>query len=246
MTEEYTPGYTSTASDFMAQRTAESHAGFVLPDLKKTDRLLDCGCGPGSISCDFAAILSSGSVYGIDREQSQVDIAIERSSSRKLSNVTFQASSVYELPFQDEYFDVVFAHAIFEHIASPDTAFAEMRRVLKPGGITAIRSPDWGGFLVGPETPGLENAIRAYADLQNANGGDIYVGRKLPRLLRNAGFSTIRFLAEYDCCQSAAFIAEYLSLKLNEVDADAMRRWSIDPDAYFAQAWCSAIGTKIR
>ena len=244
MPEEYTPGYTSIASDFMAHRTAASHAAFVVPYLKATDRLLDCGCGPGSISCDFARILSSGSVYGIDREPTQIDIAVDRASSNAVPNIEFLIGSIYELPFEDGFFDVVFAHAIFEHIASVDTAITEIFRVLRPGGIAAIRSPDWGGFLVGPETPGLEDAIRGYEELQTANGGDIHIGRKLPRLLRNAGFATIKFSAEYDCYQSVALIAEYLSLKLNDSRADTMRKWSTDPDAYFAQAWCSVIGQK--
>jgi SAM-dependent methyltransferase len=244
MTEEYTPGYAQTASNFMAQRTAASHAGFVLPRLRPNHRLLDCGCGPGSISCDFAQILISGHVYGIDREESQIELARDRASQHALSNVTFDVASIYKLPFDDSSFDVVFAHAIFEHISTPDAAIVEMLRVLKPGGIAAIRSPDWGGFLVGPDVPGLQDAIRSYAELQTANGGDIHIGRKLPSLLRNAGFEKIEFSATYECYQSPTRIYEYLSLKLNDNNAKAMRRWSDDPDAFFAQAWCEAVGTK--
>jgi SAM-dependent methyltransferase len=244
MTEEYTPGYTQTASDFMAQRTAASHAGFLLPHLHSNLRLLDCGCGPGSISCDFARLLNSGHVQGIDREESQIELARSRASDLGLSNVTFDVGSIYELPFLDSSFGVVFAHAIFEHISKPEKALAQMLRVLEPSGIVAIRSPDWGGFIVGPDVPGLECAIQSYADLQTANGGDIHIGRKLSRLLRTAGFETIQFCATYDCSQSPSMIAEYLALKLDETDAAALHNWSNDPDAFFAQAWCEVIGTK--
>ena len=244
MTEEYTPGYTQTASNFMAQRTVASHAGFVISRLKPEQRLLDCGCGPGSISCDFAQILKRGHVHGIDREESQIELARNRALQLALSNITFDVASIYNLPFDDSSFDVVFAHAIFEHISEPNTAVAEMLRVLRPGGIAAIRSPDWGGFLVGPDVPGLQNAIRSYAALQTANGGDIHIGRKLPGLLRQTGFESIEFSATYDCYQSPAMIAEYLSLKLDERDANAMLRWSDDPDAFFAQSWCETVGTK--
>ncbi len=244
MTEEYTPGYTQTASSFMAQRTAESHARFVIPRLQPGYRLLDCGCGPGSISCDFAQILSQGHVQGIDREESQIELARERASKLGLSNISFDVASIYKLPFDDSSFDAVFAHAIFEHISSPATALSELLRVLKPGGFAAIRSPDWGGFLVGPEVPGLQAAIGSYAKLQIANGGDIHIGRKLPSLLRAAGFERIEFSATYDCYQSPALIAEYLSLQLNKIDADAMHRWSTSPDAFFAQSWCEVVGTK--
>ncbi|NJM65692.1 MAG: methyltransferase domain-containing protein [Acaryochloris sp. RU_4_1] len=244
MAEEYTPGYTQTASDFMAQRTAASHGAFLMPHLLDYARLLDCGCGPGSISCDFARILSSGSVTGIDREESQIELARSRASEQQLTNVNFNVGSIYKLPFPDSSFNVVFAHAIFEHISSPEKALAEILRVLEPGGIAAIRSPDWGGFIVGPEGTGLQAAIKSYADLQTANGGDIYVGRKLPRLLRDAGFDTLRFSATYDCYQSPLLIAEYLALRLADTEADALRAWSQDRDAFFAQAWCEILGTK--
>jgi SAM-dependent methyltransferase len=244
MAEEYTPGYTRTASNFMAQRTAASHAAFLVPHLQDSARLLDCGCGPGSISCDFARILSSGHVTGIDREESQIELARSRASEQQLANMTFKVGSIYELPFPDSSFDVVFAHAIFEHISSPDKALAEILRVLEPGGIAAIRSPDWGGFIVGPEVPGLQAVIDSYADLQTANGGDIYVGRKLPKLFRDAGFDLLRFSASYDCSQSPSMIAEYLALLLAGTETDALRAWSQDRDAFFAQSWFQILGTK--
>jgi SAM-dependent methyltransferase len=243
-TEEYTPGYTKTASNFMAQRSAVSHAKFLLPHLDAASRLLDCGCGPGSISCDFAQIVVSGSVKGIDREQSQIDLACARAAAQELTNATFSIGSIYDLPFPDSSFDVVFAHAIFEHISDHEKALAEMLRVLEPGGLVAIRSPDWGGFIVGPEIPGLQAAIDHYADLQIANGGDIHIGRQLPRLLRTSGFDTVRFSATYDCSQSPSLIADVLALKLGDADANAVRAWSVDPDAFFAQAWCEVLGTK--
>ncbi len=244
MTDEYTPGYTKTASDFMAQRTAQSHAAFVLPKLRPEHNLLDCGCGPGTISCDFAQLLKTGHVTGIDQEASQIEISRKRASERSLSNISFEVASIYELPFEDATFDCVFSHALFEHISSTDRAAHEIQRVLKPGGFVGIRSPDWGGFLVGPNVPGLDEAINSYKQLQIKNGGDVFVGRKLPALLRDAGFIDIQFSAHFDCYQSASLIAEYLCLKLNDRDARAMRQWGSDLDAFFAQAWCAVIGTK--
>jgi SAM-dependent methyltransferase len=244
MTEEYTPGYTKTASNFMAQRSAVSHAKFLLPHLDAESRLLDCGCGPGSISCDFAKMVNFGHVEGIDREQSQIDLARAHAAEKGIINATFSVGSIYDLPFPDSSFDVVFAHAIFEHISDPDKALAEMLRVLEPGGLVAIRSPDWGGFIVGPEIRGLGAAIDSYAALQIANGGDTHIGRKLPRLLRTSGFDTVRFSATYDCSQSPSLIADVLALKLGAADANAVRSWSVDPDAFFAQAWCEVLGTK--
>ena len=240
--ETYTPGYTQNASDFMAQRSAPTHAAFLLPYLCDTLRILDCGCGPGSISCDFARVVTLGNIIGIDREASQIELARSRAASLQLQNVLFEVGSVYELPLPDASVDVVYAHALFEHLSSPAVALAELHRVLVPGGMVALRSPDWGGFLVAPDSDGLRAAIDHYVALQKSNGGDPYVGRKFPALLRSAGFEALSFSASYECYQSPELIGEYLALRLESSDAqaeaEALRRWSCDPDAVFAQAWC--------
>ena len=245
--EHYTPGYTQNASDFMARRSAATHAAFLLPRLRDAQRLLDCGCGPGSITGDFARRLPSGWVTGLDREAAQIEIARRRAAEQNLQNVTFVAGSICELPFANGAFDVVFAHAVFEHLASPDLALTELRRVLAPGGLIALRSPDWGGFIVAPETARVQAAISRYEALQTANGGDVHAGRKLPALVRAAGFINIQFSATYECYPSAPLIGDYLALRLEAAkateEAEALRDWSRDPDAVFAQAWCEVLGT---
>lgn len=246
--ENYTSGYTQNASDFMARRSAQSHAAFLLPHLRDSSRLLDCGCGPGSVTCDFARIVPSGHVVGIDREASQIERARIHAASLGLTNATFEIGSIYELPFPDASFDVVFAHAVFEHLSAPYAALAEVRRVLVPGGLVALRSPDWGGFIVAPDTPGVQSAIHRYIAIQTANGGDVHAGRKFPGLLRSAGFASLAFTATYECYQSPPVIGEYLALRLESADAHAeaefFREWSRHPDAIFAQAWCEILGTR--
>lgn len=128
------------------------------------------------------------------------------------------------------------------------SALREIRRVLKPGGLAALRSPDWGGFIIAPETPGLTAAIQHYRDLQTSNGGDVLVGRKLPGLLRAAGFNTNTFSASYECYEPPGLIGEYLAQRLAAAGAtregEALRQWSRHPDAVFAQAWCEILGQR--
>lgn len=243
--ESYTPGYGETATGFMARRQARTHAGYLLPHVFPSARILDCGCGPGSITCDLAAIAHAGHVTGIDREPSQVRIAGAAGEKLRLANIDFTPASVYALPFDPSSFDIVHAHAVFEHLADPMAALSEMHRVLKPGGRLAIRSPDWGGFLVAPETEDLIRALRTYADIQNGNGGDTRVGRKLPALVQSAGFIHSVFSASYDCNQPPSLVGDYLAAGLEaagcDEDARIWRSWGSSAGALFAQAWCEII-----
>ncbi len=261
--EHYTPGYSANASQFMAQRTPQSHAAFLLPYLRSGLRLLDCGCGPGTITLGLAVLVAPGEVVGIDQEASQLEQARQQAEQQGRTNIQFQEASLYELPFADNTFDVAFAHAVFEHLRQPVAALRELYRVLKPGGLIALRSPDWGGNLVVSQSEEIDDALTYYKRLQTENGGDVYVGRKFKALLRQSGFTSIEFSASYQCYKPLELIGEYLALRIEnsrEVDkavekgwateaalrqmAEALRQWSQDEDGLFAQAWCEALASK--
>lgn len=257
--EAYLPGYTANASNFMAFRTAQSHAPFLLPRLCRGQRLLDCGCGPGSITLGLARLVSPAEVVGLDRENSQLERARENAANEGLTNVRFEVGSVYELPFADGSFDVVFAHAVFEHLREPLPALSEVHRVLASGGLVALRSPDWGGFLVSPATTELDAALAYYQSLQTQSGGDVQVGRKFKALLRKAGFRDLEFSASYECYHSLESIGEYLAQHIErssettttpsdkqriESHAAILRNWYRCEDGVFAQSWCEILGRK--
>jgi SAM-dependent methyltransferase len=248
MNETYTPGYSANAVNFMARRSATTHASFLLPHLKPGMSLLDIGCGPGTISIGLAQAVAPGKVIALDASSNQIEAGRRRAAEAQISNLQFQDGSVYSLPFPAEEFDVVFAHAVFEHLKEPDSALREIRRVLKPAGRIALRSPDWGGFIIAPETSGLARAIKRYNELQTANGGDVQVGRKFPGLLRNSGFTAKKFSASYECYTSPPLIGDYLARQLQtagaNVESEDLRSWSQHPDAVFAQSWCEILGVR--
>src|ERR1700747_817606 len=143
MGEQYTPGHSANATAFMAARSFSSHGEFIRPYIKPGMTVLDCGCGPGAISVGLAeAVGPAGHVTGIDFGESQIQVAQARGNP----NLSFQVASVFALPFEDHAFDLVFSHALFEHLADPIRGVAEIRRVLRLGGVAGLCSPDWGGF----------------------------------------------------------------------------------------------------
>jgi len=241
----YLPGHTSTAVDFMAARTAESHAAFFLPELARGQRLLDCGCGPGTITVGLAQRVAPGEVIGVDLSSEQFGRGRALAREAGLHGVRFIDARVDRLPLDDNAVDRVFAHALMEHLAAPEAALAELRRVLAPGGRIGLCSPDWGGFLVGPPSAALDAALAAYVELQAQRGGDPHIGRRLGALLLAAGYRDVRLDARYEVYADPGRIAGYLAEQLAAAGADdharTLREWAGTPAALFAQAWVSAV-----
>lgn len=246
--EIYTPGSTENASNFMMRRRLETHGAFFKKMLKESANLLDCGCGPGSITLDLASALYPGQVTGIDANGQQIELARKAASRSQTYNVDFIQASAYELPFKNESFDLVFSNALMEHLSRPDAALREFKRVLKPGGCLGLSSPDWGGFVVFPEPPELSRAMDVYQALQTRNGGDVYVGRKLGSYVREAGFTEVTMGARCECYEEPGLIGEYLALQLADArmpeHAEAFREWSKDENGFFSQTWMYVTGRK--
>ncbi len=232
----------------MSSRTLESHAAFVLPLLDRGQEVLDVGCGPGSITQGIAEHVLPGRVTALDRDPAQVAHAARLAEGREQINLRYVAGSAYELPFAAASFDLVFSHALFEHLSNPRGALAEMRRVLRPGGLIALSSPDWDSFEMRKSTPAAEAAIRDYRDLQERNGGDTSAGGRLVRLLQEGEFGLIRQGQRFENYESPMRIATYLALQLdaagNAGAAHALIDWSTEPGAELLGCWKHVIGIK--
>ena len=242
-TDEYIPGYSAPMVQFMAQRSAETHAGFFLSQLRPGSSVLDAGCGPGTITLGLARKAAPGKVIGIDVEDSQFEQARAIAQREGLS-VDFRHASVYQLPFADQQFDAVFSHAVLEHLSDPTAAITEFHRVLKPGGLIGLKAGDLGGLLIDADSEGPAQAFAAYMTQQRQRDKDPNVGRKLGRLMRHAGFSVEKMSASYEVISDllakigpsmAASFAGPGSFCRIEDKAEM-------PSLFVALAWCEATG----
>lgn len=144
-------GFASTFPD----RTASRDADFFLPHLKPGMRVLDCGCGPGSITIGLAEAVTPGEVVGIDMQADEIVRARALAREQRVENLRFEVASIYKLPFGDGCFDAIFAHGVLMHLHDPVRALHEMRRVLDPSGIVGIRDFEVVRIRT-PSTPLLE------------------------------------------------------------------------------------------
>lgn len=157
-------------------------------------RVLDLGCGPGVAACTLAGEVPAGSVTGLDISEELLAQANLHRTQLGIENLAFQRGSVYELPFADDSFDFVYGRFVFQHLADPTHALAEIRRVLKPGGRICIMDVDDRFLLVSPEPAGFAAFRDATVAAQRADGGDREIGGALYGLLRANGFPDARTL----------------------------------------------------
>lgn len=101
------------------------------------ERILDIGCGDGSYSILLKEILGANEVYGIEIVSEAAAQAEEKGI--KVTVLDIESAS---LPFEENYFDAIFATEIIEHFFSPDHLLEEIHRVLRPHGFCVISTPN--------------------------------------------------------------------------------------------------------
>jgi len=197
--ETYLHGHHDSVLRSHRWRTAENSAGYLLAALPDTARVLDVGCGPGTITVDLAARVPGGQVVGVDQAADVLGAARQEAGRRARSNVGFGVGNAYHLAFGDGTFDVVHAHQVLQHLPDPVAALAEMRRVCRAGGLVAARDGDYGGMLWFPEDPELAEWRALYQRVARALGGEPDAGRRLLSWARAAGFAEIEASASAWC-----------------------------------------------
>ncbi|MFJ9038297.1 class I SAM-dependent methyltransferase [Streptomyces sp. NPDC102406] len=188
-TAVYTHGHHESVLRSHTWRTAANSAGYLLGSLKPHMKILDIGCGPGTITADLAALVPDGQVIGADHAPGILDTARATAAERGLANVEFTTADVHALDWPDDTFCVVHAHQVLQHVGDPVQALREMRRVTKPGGIIAVRDSDYAAMTWYPPSPGISDWLDLYRRVARANGGEPDAGRHLKSWALEAGFA---------------------------------------------------------
>lgn len=179
-------------------------------------RVLDVGCGPGTIAAHVAHTNPTIQIVGLDRSSARMEAATKAFAG--LTNAAVQQGDARTLPFKNDVFDLVYTRFLLEYLAEKEQAVAEMTRVCRSGGVVLLQDLD--GQLVSnyPSDPNLQAGIEEVLAGLQQRGFDPFVGRKLYHLAYKAGLINLRVDME-----SYHLIA-------GRMDEPTRRRWQLKLD----------------
>jgi ubiquinone/menaquinone biosynthesis C-methylase UbiE len=249
-----------------ATRTAERQAAFVLRYLRPGMDLLDVGCGPGTITLGLARAVAPGQVTGVDHDVAHIQAARALAAERGVTNVTFEVGNALVLPFEDGMFDAAFENNVLTHLAQDAVGAASaVYRVLKPGGFFAARDADADSVVWGNLSDAVKQLDRLFIAWHQSRGSDITLGKRLPAILREAGFTDTVKSVSADTKGTPEEVRSHAEITLFLLDgpfgrdivdrgwADtstverlkaSIRAWGEHPDAFFANVHVEVVGWK--
>ena len=121
--------------------------------------VLEAGCGVGAQTVVLARNSPGARITAVDISSTSLGQAQAQVTAAGLANVSFQQVDVLELPFAAGSFDHVFVCFLLEHLRQPETALAELRRVLKSGGTVTAIEGDHGSTFFHPDSDAAHAAL---------------------------------------------------------------------------------------
>lgn len=202
-------------------------------DPRPGERVLDVGSGPGFLLAAIAdRVGPQGRVHGLDPAPAMHAIAAEVIGAR--ASVQLDDGAAEHLPYEAGAFDGAVSTQVYEYVMDLPAAFAELYRVVRPGGRVVVLDTDWDSVVWHAADPERHRRVMAAWDGHLVHP---HLPRTLPGLLRRAGFRVTGrhlvpiFNPEYDPETYSALtidtIAAYVTGRggLTRADTDA---WAAD------------------
>ncbi len=160
--------------------------------LKDGMSIAECGCGPGLVGKKLLEAFPNCQITAFDIDPILVETAKKNAQLWKLDRYEVGERSILQSELPDDTFDFAIARLVLEHLSTPIDAVKEVFRILKPGGTAIFVDNDFEFHLrTFPDIPELRDLYQAYCSARQDDDGNPKIGRELPTLLRQAGYSDI-------------------------------------------------------
>jgi ubiquinone/menaquinone biosynthesis C-methylase UbiE len=178
----------------------------------------DIGCGPlGILHLLSERVGPLGRVVGLEREPRFAARARAEIARRGLTNVSVVDGDALATPLTKQSFDLVHERLVMINVSARETLLAEMLSLLRPGGTVVLEEVDNVSWLCQPAHPSWDAILRAFHAVFQADGGDPFVGRRLPELLRAAGVQDIQAAMNVDLALPGEYPRMHLVSLLDSV-----------------------------
>ncbi len=156
-------------------------------------RVVEIGCGPqGCLELLSDRVGAEGYVIGVELSELAVATARGFLADRGITNAEVRQGHGAATGLETQSFDFATARLVLVNIPEPEKIVAEMAALVKPGGVVALHEADWIAHLCDPAFPEWDRLMQALVTYSKENGIDLYIGRRIARMLRAAGLTDIR------------------------------------------------------
>jgi ubiquinone/menaquinone biosynthesis C-methylase UbiE len=195
--DQYFLGHSSVEQRRLQQQAEElaeeSAQLFDRIGLAQGSRVVEIGCGPqGCLELLSSRVGPTGSVVGVELSHHAVQLAREFLSERRINNVEVRQGHAADSGLRRESFDLATARLVLVNIPEPEKIVAEMVALVRPGGVVALHEADWIAHVCDPPIPAWDRLRKALDGYSEQKGMDLYIGRRIARMLRNAGLVDVR------------------------------------------------------
>jgi ubiquinone/menaquinone biosynthesis C-methylase UbiE len=160
---------------------------------KTNGNILDAGCGSGIVSRYLAEFYPLASVVGCDF--SDIRVSQAKNAAAGISNLQFQTENLTQLSFENSSFDAINCRYVLEHLNPSDLqkVVKELYRCMRPNGVLCVIDIDGLLYNVHPKTKLVDEVLQRILANNNVN---FNIGREIPMLLTQAGFSDVTWRVE--------------------------------------------------
>ena len=168
---------------------------------------LDLGCGPGGITEPLARRVGpAGRVVGLDKDAE----FLAHARARAPANAEFRQGDAYASDLPDGSFDLVHMRFLASTSGEPERVIGEAIRLCRAGGAVALQEPDCATLNCYPPHPAWETLKRAVIGAFSGIGGDVHLGQRLYRLVRQLGLVDVQYRPVLIGVRSVDPMADYL------------------------------------